>query len=157
MSSATLCENERCHVSSLAQQTSACIIVSDHIHRSEPMIKPQWWMTVKPLADAAMAVVKSGEIKIRPESAERGYFRWMESLNDWCLSRQLWWGHQIPMYFATVEGQANDRGDIKQWFSGRDEAEALEKAKKALGDKKKFTLTREEDVLDTWFSSGLWP
>jgi valyl-tRNA synthetase len=123
---------------------------------SEPLIKPQWYMKMEPLAKVAMDVVRSGEIKIRPELAEKVYFRWMDSINDWCLSRQLWWGHQIPMYFATVEGETVDRADSTRWFSGRTEDEAMEKAKIALGDKK-FTLTQEEDVLDTWFSSGLWP
>jgi valyl-tRNA synthetase len=120
------------------------------------MAKPQWYMTMKPLAEAAIEAVRSGQIKIRPEGAEKQYFRFMEGIHDWCLSRQLWWGHRIPMYYAAVEGEAEDRADIKRWFSGRTDEEAQDKARKALGDKK-YTLSREEDVLDTWFSSGLWP
>jgi valyl-tRNA synthetase len=119
----------------------------------EPLMRPQWWMRMRELADEAIKVVKNGEIKIQPESAERNYFNWLEDINDWCLSRQLWWGHQVPAYHAKVEGE---KDDDSLWFTGRTEEEAQEKAKKALGDKK-FTLTRDEDVLDTWFSSGLWP
>ncbi|KAI0890620.1 tRNA synthetases class I-domain-containing protein [Annulohypoxylon maeteangense] len=122
----------------------------------EPIMKPQWWMRMKDLAAEAIKVVKNGDIKIKPETAEKSYYRWMEDINDWCLSRQLWWGHQCPVYFAKVEGEAGDRSDDKQWFSGRTEEEARAKAEKALPGKK-FTLERDEDVLDTWFSSGLWP
>ncbi|KAK9422004.1 putative valine--tRNA ligase [Seiridium unicorne] len=122
----------------------------------EPLLKPQWWMRMKELAEPAIAAVKDGRIKIKPETAERSYFRWMESINDWCLSRQLWWGHQCPVYFAQIEGETNDEADGEMWFAGRDEEEARAKAEKALPGKK-FTLKRDEDVLDTWFSSGLWP
>lgn len=122
----------------------------------EPLLKPQWWMKMDELAKEGLEVVKSGEIKILPESAEKSYYRWMENMQDWCLSRQLWWGHQIPMYYATIEGESGDDTDNSKWFAGRTEAEAQEKAAKALAGKK-FTLKRDEDVLDTWFSSGLWP
>ncbi|KAK7907877.1 tRNA synthetases class I-domain-containing protein [Apiospora marii] len=122
----------------------------------EPVMKPQWWMKMDDLAKPALEVVKNGKIKIRPESAEKSYYRWMENINDWCISRQLWWGHQCPVYFASVEGEENDEGDSNRWFSGRTEEEAQAKADKALAGKK-FTLKRDEDVLDTWFSSGLWP
>lgn len=122
----------------------------------EPLMRPQWWMRMRGLADEAIKVVESGEIKIKPESQEKSYLRWMRDIQDWCLSRQLWWGHQCPVYFAEVEGQASDRSDGSQWFSGRTEEEAHAKAVKALPGKT-FTLVRDEDVLDTWFSSGLWP
>jgi len=71
-------------------------------------------------------------------------------------SRQLWWGHQCPVYYAKVEGEPDGQADNDRWFAGRSEAEAQEKANKALAGKT-FTLVRDEDVLDTWFSSGLWP
>ncbi|RKF60005.1 Valine--tRNA ligase, mitochondrial [Erysiphe neolycopersici] len=122
----------------------------------EPLMKPQWWMKMKDMAAAALDVVKNGQIKISPESAEKSYIRWMENVNDWCLSRQLWWGHQAPMYFAQIEGESNDESDNNLWFSGRTVDEARMKAAKAIPNKK-FTLKRDEDVLDTWFSSGLWP
>ncbi|RKF63953.1 Valine--tRNA ligase, mitochondrial [Golovinomyces cichoracearum] len=122
----------------------------------EPLMKPQWWMKMKDMAAAALDVVKDGQIKILPESAEKSYIRWMENVNDWCLSRQLWWGHQAPMYFAQIEGGSNDESDNSLWFSGITFEEAEAKAKKALQGQK-FSLKRDEDVLDTWFSSGLWP
>jgi len=122
----------------------------------EPLIKPQWWMKMQELADEAMKVVKNGDIIIRPESSEKSYFRWMEGINNWCLSRQLWWGHQIPCYFAQIEGKQHDKTNDDLWFSGRTEEEARSKAEKALGGKQ-FTFKQDEDVLDTWFSSGLWP
>lgn len=100
--------------------------------------------------------VKDGEIVIRPENAEKSYFRWLEGINDWCLSRQLWWGHQAPAYFVQIKGQREDDSDGEQWVTGRTPEEAEEKAKSKFPGKE-FTLTRDEDVLDTWFSSGLWP
>lgn len=122
----------------------------------EPIMKPQWWMSMKDMAAEALKVVTSGEIKILPESAEKSYIRWMSNVNDWCLSRQLWWGHQAPMYFAQIYGEEHDEADGKLWFAGRTQEEAEIKARKALPGKN-FTLKRDEDVLDTWFSSGLWP
>jgi valyl-tRNA synthetase len=122
----------------------------------EPLLKPQWWMRMKEMAADALHAVESGEIKIQPESAAKSYVRWMSNVNDWCLSRQLWWGHQAPMYFAQIEGEEADESDGKLWFAGRTQEEAELKAKKALPGKT-FTLKRDEDVLDTWFSSGLWP
>ena len=122
----------------------------------EPIMKPQWWVRMKDLAAEGIKAVRDGRIVIKPESAEKSYFRWMEDINDWCISRQLWWGHQAPVYFARIEGDANDQADESRWFSGRTEAEAHEKATKALPGKT-FVLKRDEDVLDTWFSSGLWP
>jgi valyl-tRNA synthetase len=122
----------------------------------EPIMKPQWWMSMRTMADEAVKCVQNDEIKIRPESAEKSFYRWMENIQDWCISRQLWWGHQCPVWFAKVEGEEQDTSDNTLWFSGRTQAEAEEKAKKALSGKK-YTLERDPDVLDTWFSSGLWP
>ncbi|KAG7821184.1 hypothetical protein KL928_001268 [Ogataea angusta] len=122
----------------------------------EPYLKPQWWVAQKKMAQAAIDAVKNGEIKIAPKSSEAEFFRWLENIQDWCISRQLWWGHRCPVYFANIEGENNDRNDGKYWFSGRNEKEAREKAEKAFPGKN-FTLEQDEDVLDTWFSSGLWP
>ncbi|KOS19494.1 Valine--tRNA ligase [Escovopsis weberi] len=121
----------------------------------EPLMKPQWWVRMKELAEPAMQAVRDGQIKIKPESAEKSYFRWLEDINDWCISRQLWWGHRCPVYFARIEG-GSDIPEEKLWFAGRTAEEAEEKAKAALPGKT-FTLEQDEDVLDTWFSSGLWP
>lgn len=123
----------------------------------EPIMKPQWWMKMKGgLAEAAIAVVKDKKIIIRPEKSEKDYFRWMENINDWCLSRQLWWGHQPPAYFVDIEGEPADDGDDKQWVTGRTQKVAEEKARTKFPGKN-LTLRRDPDVLDTWFSSGLWP
>ena len=122
----------------------------------EPLMKPQWWMRMQEMADEAIKVVKDGQIKIRPETAEKSYFRWLEGINDWCLSRQLWWGHQAPAYFVEIEGEPADDSEGERWVTGRTEAEAEEKAKNKFSGKK-FTLRRDPDVLDTWFSSGQWP
>ncbi|WEW56123.1 valine--tRNA ligase [Emydomyces testavorans] len=126
----------------------------------EPLMKPQWWMKMREMADMAIKAVKDDEIKIRPDMAEKSYFRWLENINDWCLSRQLWWGHQIPAYYIDVEGEFCDQGlpENEKWVSGRTEQEAYEKAeKKSALNGKRFKLIRDPDVLDTWFSSGLWP
>ena len=122
----------------------------------EPLMKPQWWMRMRDLADAAVKAVKDGEIKIRPENAEKSYFRWLEGINDWCLSRQLWWGHQAPAYFVEIDGEPGDDSDGERWVTGRTQEAAEEKAK-AKFPGKEIALRRDEDVLDTWFSSGLWP
>jgi valyl-tRNA synthetase len=122
----------------------------------EPILKPQWWMKMESLAKPAIEAVRNGSIKIQPESAEKNYYSWMENIQDWCLSRQLWWGHRAPAYFINIEGSENDESDGSRWVCGRDEEDARKKAEKKFPDKK-FTLKWDEDVLDTWFSSGLWP
>ena len=96
----------------------------------EPLLKPQWWMRMKELNQKAMDVVRDGEVKIRPESAEKNYFRWLESDVDWCLSRQLWWGHQCPAYLVEVEGEKTDPDLNESWVTGRTEEEAKQKAAK---------------------------
>jgi valyl-tRNA synthetase len=122
----------------------------------EPIMKPQWWMRMEGLAKSAVDVVERGDLIIRPASSEKMYMNWMKSPQDWCLSRQLWWGHQIPAYFVKLEGEEGDRGADDMWVTGRTDEEAREKAEKRFAGKK-FSLERDEDVLDTWFSSGLWP
>ncbi|KAK0759195.1 hypothetical protein N5P37_008077 [Trichoderma harzianum] len=121
----------------------------------EPMMKPQWWVKMDDLAEPAIKAVQTGQIKIKPESAEKNYLQWMANINDWCISRQLWWGHQCPVYRVRFEGE-DDQDTDDRWFAGRTQEEAFVKAQKAWPDKK-FELIRDEDVLDTWFSSGLWP
>jgi valyl-tRNA synthetase len=114
----------------------------------EPIMKPQWWVRMKELAKPALDVVRSGEIKIKPDTAERSYYRWLEDINDWCISRQLWWGHRCPVYFARIDGEPADTANDKLWFSGRTKEEAEQKAKAALPGKT-FTLEQDEDVLDS--------
>jgi valyl-tRNA synthetase len=122
----------------------------------EPIIKPQWWMKMVDLAADARKAVESGEIKIRPASAEAEYYRWIRDVHDWCISRQLWWGHQAPAYFVNIEGQNNEDTDDQFWVVARTEEDATAKAKGKFPNAK-FSLRRDPDVLDTWFSSGLWP
>ncbi|QKX59919.1 uncharacterized protein TRUGW13939_07061 [Talaromyces rugulosus] len=123
----------------------------------EPLLKPQWWMKMEPLTKPAIDVVESGELVIRPELQRRQYLQWMQNLQDWCLSRQLWWGHQIPAYFITIDGEGDgDDSNDDYWVCGRTEEEAQQKAEEKFPGKK-LKLRRDEDVLDTWFSSGLWP
>lgn len=122
----------------------------------EPIMKPQWWMRMSGLAKPAIEAVENGDIKIRPASSEKYYLHWMNNIQDWCLSRQLWWGHQIPAYHVNIEGDDVERSEEELWVTGRTDEEAREKAEKQFPGKK-FALKRDEDVLDTWFSSGLWP
>ncbi|WP_374288848.1 valine--tRNA ligase [Pseudomonas fluvialis] len=107
----------------------------------EPWLTDQWYVSTKPLAEKAIAVVESGEIQFVPKQYENMYFSWMRDIQDWCISRQLWWGHRIPAWY-------DDAGNV---YVGRDEAEV--RAQHNLGD---IALRQDEDVLDTWFSSGLW-
>ncbi|KAH7408159.1 valyl-tRNA synthetase [Phaeosphaeria sp. MPI-PUGE-AT-0046c] len=122
----------------------------------EPIMKPQWWMKMSGMAKQAIEVVESGELKIQPANSEKIYKHWMNNIQDWCLSRQLWWGHQIPAYFIELEGGKGTDADDALWVTGRTEEEAHKKAE-AKYPGQKFSLRRDEDVLDTWFSSGLWP
>jgi len=111
----------------------------------EPRVSKQWFVKTETLAQKALEVVKNGEIKIMPKRMEKIYYNWLENIRDWCISRQLWWGHRIPAWY----------GPDKYIFVARDEAEAKEMAAKHYG--KEVDLIQEEDVLDTWFSSALWP
>ncbi|KAG2734591.1 hypothetical protein G9P44_002597 [Scheffersomyces stipitis] len=122
----------------------------------EPLLKPQWWVNQQEMAKDAIAAVKNGDLTITPKTSESEYFYWMENIQDWCISRQLWWGHRCPVYFVVVEGEEGDRLDNNYWIAARSHEEALEKAQKKFAGVK-FTLEQDEDVLDTWFSSGLWP
>ena len=122
----------------------------------EPLMKPQWWMQMEPLAKPAVDVVKNGKIKIKPQTAENSYIRWMENVDDWCLSRQLWWGHQVPAYYVKMKDVPAYNADDGYWICGITEEEAREKAEKKFPGKE-FELERDPDCLDTWFSSGLWP
>ncbi|CAK7894206.1 hypothetical protein CAAN1_09S03510 [[Candida] anglica] len=122
----------------------------------EPLLKPQWWVQQKDMATEAIKAVKDGRITITPKTSEAEYFHWLENIQDWCISRQLWWGHRCPVYYVVIEGMEEDRLNNDYWVAGRTYEEALEKAQKKFPDTK-FTLEQDEDVLDTWFSSGLWP
>jgi valyl-tRNA synthetase len=109
----------------------------------EPYLTDQWYVSVQPLAEPAIAAVESGQIRFVPENWAKTYFEWMRNIQDWCISRQLWWGHRIPAWY-------DDAGNI---YVGRDEAEARQRNQLDAG----VALTQDPDVLDTWFSSALWP
>ena len=125
--------------------------IEDHAHNVgtcyrchkdvEPIISAQWFVKMKPLAEEAIRVVKEGQTRFVPDRFSKTYMNWMENVRDWCISRQLWWGHQIPAWTCA------DCGHITV---SREDACVCEKCGSA-------NITREEDVLDTWFSSALWP
>ena len=106
----------------------------------EPMISEQWFVTIEPLAKPALEAVKDGRIKIVPERFEKIYFNWMENIKDWCISRQLWWGHRIPVWYCPDGHMTCTREDPTQ-----------------CGTCGSTDLRQDDDVLDTWFSSALWP
>ncbi|QPL46745.1 valine--tRNA ligase [Halomonas sp. A40-4] len=108
----------------------------------EPLLTDQWFVAVESLAKPAIEAVENGDIQFVPKNYENMYFAWMRDLQDWCISRQLWWGHRIPAWY-------DEEGNV---YVARTEAEVREKH--GLGDD--IELTQDEDVLDTWFSSGLW-
>ena len=109
----------------------------------EPYLTDQWFVDIKPLAKPAIEAVKNNDIQFVPDNWKKTYFEWMENIQDWCISRQLWWGHRIPAWY-------DDNGNI---FVGKNEKEIRRKFK----IDKDVNLSQDEDVLDTWFSSALWP
>ncbi len=106
----------------------------------EPLVSRQWFVKMQPLAEPAIAAVREGRTRFVPERFEKTYFNWMENIRDWCISRQLWWGHRIPAYYC------DDCGEMTV------ARKAPDKCPKCSG-----ALRQDEDVLDTWFSSALWP
>jgi valyl-tRNA synthetase len=109
----------------------------------EPFLTDQWYVKVAPLAAPAIAAVENGDIKFVPDNWKNTYFDWMRNIQDWCISRQIWWGHRIPAWY-------DDKGNI---YVGSSEAEIREKHHLPAD----YALKQDEDVLDTWFSSALWP
>ncbi len=110
-------------------------------HTVEPLVSKQWFVEMKPLAAPAIEAVRSGSIKFVPERFDKTYFNWMENIRDWCISRQLWWGHRIPAYYCDACGET-----VVQ--------ETAPTVCPKCGHK---GFHQDEDVLDTWFSSGMWP
>jgi len=107
----------------------------------EPMISTQWFVRIKPLAEPAITAVREGRIRIIPERFTKVYYNWMENIQDWCISRQLWWGHRIPVWYCQ---------DCGEMFASREDPAECPHCHG-------LRLEQDPDVLDTWFSSGLWP
>ncbi len=134
---------------------------ADHMHRVgrsertkaviEPRLSRQWFLKMKELAEPAIQAVRNGEVKLIPKKFENTYFHWMENVRDWNISRQLWWGHRIPAYYY---GEGED-----DYVVAENLEQAVELARKKSGnpDLTEKDLRQDEDVLDTWFSSWLWP
>lgn len=111
----------------------------------EPRVSKQWFVKMKPLAEKALAAVREGDIEIMPKRWEKVYYNWLDNIRDWCISRQIWWGHRIPAYYA----------EDGSFFVAKSLEDAKAQAREKFG--KDVELTQETDVLDTWFSSALWP
>ncbi|XP_046604629.1 valine--tRNA ligase-like [Neodiprion virginianus] len=114
----------------------------------EHLLKEQWFIKCKSMSALALEAVKNGTLKIDPSVHERTWYNWLENIKDWCVSRQLWWGHRIPAYLCS-------NGSESTWIIARTENEALVKARNKFGNE--VTIKQDEDVLDTWFSSALLP
>ncbi len=116
----------------------------------EPRLCKQWFLSMKHFADIALPPVLEGKIKFHPSKYVTTYRNWLENIQDWCISRQLWWGQRIPAYYVDVDGKV-------ETIVAPNEEEALKKAKERYGINDAARLRQDEDVLDTWFSSWLWP
>ncbi len=139
------------HIEDIDNQVGHCYRCHEVV---ESRLSKQWFVKMKPLAEPAIAAVKSGEVKFVPERWAKIYFNWMENIQDWCISRQLWWGHRIPAYYLPVK-----EGEEPKVVVAPTPEEALMKARQIPGFEKVELkdLAQDEDVLDTWFSSWLWP
>ncbi|KAF3936278.1 hypothetical protein ABW19_dt0206902 [Dactylella cylindrospora] len=127
----------------------------------EPLYKSQWWLRMDEMASRAIKVIEGGRINIWPEEAKEDLLGWLGKPQDWCISQQIWWGHRIPAWFASMEadervGREPDYGNSRRWVVARNKEEA-ERIAKDMFPKTRFRLIHDTDVLDTWFSSALWP
>ncbi|KAL3944698.1 MAG: hypothetical protein SGBAC_001213 [Bacillariaceae sp.] len=141
------------------EEASLTIKVDPHMQRVprsqrggeviEPLVSSQWFVKTEGMGSKALKAVEDGDIKIVPQRFDKIWNNWLTDIHDWCISRQLWWGHRIPVWYVGESGEAD-------YIVARNEAEAREKAAEQ-GFPTDVVLRQEEDVLDTWFSSGLWP
>ncbi|KAG5378976.1 hypothetical protein IGI04_026818 [Brassica rapa subsp. trilocularis] len=125
----------------------------------EPMLKPQWYVRCSTMGKEALDAAGDGKLEIIPKQYSADWRRWLENVHDWCISRQILWGHRIPAWYATLEeDQLKKFGTyIDHWVVARNEEEAREEAAVKFAGKKLLDLSQDPDVLDTWFSSGLFP
>ncbi|MBQ6341209.1 MAG: valine--tRNA ligase [Kiritimatiellae bacterium] len=139
------------HIEDYDNQVGHCYRCHETV---ESRLSKQWFVKMKPLAEPAIAAVKSGEVRFVPDRWSKIYFNWMENIQDWCISRQLWWGHRIPAYYLPARD-----GEEPQFVVAESPEAALEKAQSIPGFENLTAadLKQDEDVLDTWFSSWLWP
>jgi valyl-tRNA synthetase len=115
----------------------------------EPLVSSQWFVKTEGMGAKALAAVKEGDIQILPQRFDKIWYNWLEDIHDWCVSRQLWWGHRIPVWYIGESGES-------EYVVARNDEEARKKAIE-MGHPADIVLRQEEDVLDTWFSSALWP
>ena len=127
----------------------------------EPVLKPQWWVNCETLAKTALDAVENGDIQLIPENPHRSTWKhYLSNIQPWCISRQLWWGHRIPAYRITFNDASREPlPEEKSWVVAMSEEEAFKKVQEKFADLKRedFELKQDDDVLDTWFSSGLFP
>ena len=144
------------HIEDLDNQVGHCYRCHEVV---ESRLSKQWFVKMKPLAEPAIAAVKSGEVRFIPDRWSKIYFNWMENIQDWCISRQLWWGHRIPAYFVSKDASERLGVNGEELVVEETKELALEALKKKSGCQE-LTLDdidQDPDVLDTWFSSWLWP
>ena len=151
------------HIEDIDNQVGHCYRCHETV---ESRLSKQWFVKMKPLAEPAIAAVKSGEVKFVPDRWSKIYYNWMENIQDWCISRQLWWGHRIPAYYVGPNASTELKGKDEEFKARGEELvvveESLDKAVEAMKAKagcqvSAADLRQDEDVLDTWFSSWLWP